>query len=659
MPAAGLTRNSVDFLHASLKPIEAILRRIEECTVAVFGDFCVDAYWDLDEGEPELSVETGLPVRRVRAQRYSLGGAGSVVANLAAMGVRSVRPVGVAGNDLFGQRLRALLAECNANTEGLLMNDSWQTMVYAKPYVGDQEQSRIDFGAFNLLSSNLRSALIDVLRETVRQSDAVILNQQVPGGMSSPEVIEQINEIIAGNPDKLFLVDARHYPEKYRGAVLKLNMSEAARLLREDTADTSTEACARDFAARIHGQTSCPVFLTRGEFGLAVAAQDEVTLIPGLQIMEPTDSVGAGDAVVAALAASLAVKASPLEAGILANFAAMVTVKKLRMTGTASGGEIVAAAREPNYVFRPELAESERGAKYVPGTEIEIVGELPADLDIRHCIFDHDGTLSTLREGWEQIMEPMMVRAMLGASYDAVDEATLARIVGTARQFIDRTTGIQTLVQMKGLADLVRQCGFVPECEVLDEHGYKNIFNVALLAAVSKRVEKLRAGELQPADFQIKNAVLLLGALYDRGVKLYLASGTDEADVIAEAEAMGYAHFFEGRIFGGVGDVNVESKKVVLERIIGEHNLSGHHFATFGDGPVEMRETERRGGLCVGVASDELRRFGLNLSKRRRLIRAGADLIIPDYSQLPALLKALQLGETAARTTAAGEGGNG
>jgi hypothetical protein len=81
----------------------------------------------------------------------------------------------------------------------------------------------------------------------------------------------------------------------------------------------------------------------------------------------------------------------------------------------------------------------------------------------------------------------------------------------------------------------------------------------------------------------------------------------------------------------------------VLENIIRENGLLGHQFATFGDGPVEMRETERRGGLCIGVASDELRRFGLNLSKRKRLIRAGADVIIPDFSQLGALLETLQL----------------
>jgi phosphoglycolate phosphatase-like HAD superfamily hydrolase len=196
---------------------------------------------------------------------------------------------------------------------------------------------------------------------------------------------------------------------------------------------------------------------------------------------------------------------------------------------------------------------------------------------------------------------------------------------------------------MKALSDLVRQCGFVTESDILDAHGYKHVFNVDLLKMVKQRVDKLGDGELDSEDFQIKNARLLLEALHRQGVKLYLASGTDQADVVEEAEAMGYAHLFEGRIFGAVGDLDVEAKKLVLERIIREHDLEGHEFATFGDGPVEMRETERRGGLCIGVASDELRRFGLNPAKRRRLIRAGANLIIPDYSQLPALLKVLQL----------------
>jgi len=106
---------------------------------------------------------------------------------------------------------------------------------------------------------------------------------------------------------------------------------------------------------------------------------------------------------------------------------------------------------------------------------------------------------------------------------------------------------------------------------------------------------------------------------------------------------MGYADLFEGRIFGAVGDVKVETKRLVLDRIIRERDLSGPAFVTFGDGPVEMRETHKRGGIAVGIASDEPRRFGLNTAKRGRLIRAGADVIVPDFSQIEPLLGVLGL----------------
>lgn len=623
--------------------ISSLLKAIRGTTVTVFGDFCVDAYWSLDETETELSVETGLPIRRVVAQRYSLGGAGNVVANLADLGVGSVHAVGVAGTDMFGEKMRSLLKEQGAEMAGYVADADYQTMVYAKPCFGLREDSRLDFGAFNTIGKAVEDELIKNLDAAAKASNAVILNQQIPAGVSRPAVIERINKVIAAHPKVMFVVDARHYPEHYKGTAMKLNMSEAARLLGEANAEAFSEIQAKDFALRISQKTGKPAFITRGEHGLVVAANGETMVVPGIQVLQQVDPVGAGDAVVSALAAALAAGATPATAAVLANVAAMITVKKLQTTGTASPAEIMAAVPELNYIFRPELANSPRHARYVAGTEIEIVSEEPGDLAIKHCIFDHDGTLSTLREGWEKIMEPMMLHAILGKQHDSVDEGTYERIRDEVKQFIDRTTGIQTLVQMVGLVELVKQFGFVPKEEILDEHGYKHIFNVDLLKMVGARVEKLRKGELESTDFQIKNAAKLLDELHRRGVKMYLASGTDEVDAKAEAEAMGYAHYFEGRIYGAVGDVNVEAKKMVLEKIIGENNLQGHEFATFGDGPVELRETQRRGGLCIGVASDELRRFGLNLSKRKRLIRAGADLIIPDFSQMAELLKVMQL----------------
>jgi rfaE bifunctional protein kinase chain/domain len=623
--------------------IAAILERLSDATVTVFGDYCLDAYWEIFDGTAELSLETGMPVRRVQTQRYSLGGAGSVVANLTALGVGRVFAIGVAGADVFGEKIRALLASTGADNSGFVSTEEWETMVYAKPFYGLNEDSRIDFGTFNTLGRESSQELLGNLEKAAAQSDAVVLNQQVRGGLSSPALIQILNEIIAAHPDVIFLADSRHYPEFYQGAALKLNIIEAARLLDVDMDQQATDVLGIETARRINEQTEKACFLTRGEHGIIVASHEEVTIIPGLEVIEATDPVGAGDAATAALAAALAVGSSEVDAAMLANVVAMITIKKLRTTGTASAAEVLAAAPELNYVFRPELADSLRSAKYLPETEIEVITSLPIGLRIKHCIFDHDGTLSALREGWEEIMEPMMLRAVLGAEYEKADEALFRQVRESVRRFIDRTTGVQTLVQMKGLAELVKQFGFVPTREILDEHGYKKIYNVELVERAKSRVEKLISGELDTRDFEIKNATLLLNELHETGIKLYLASGTDQADVVAEAEAMGYAHLFEGRIFGAVGNIHIEAKKLVLEKIIRDQNLQGREFVTFGDGPVELRETQRRGGLCIGVASDEVRRFGLNLSKRRRLIRAGADLIISDYSQLKTLLVVLQI----------------
>ncbi|HAU36743.1 MAG TPA: carbohydrate kinase, partial [Phycisphaerales bacterium] len=154
-------------------------------------------------------------------------------------------------------------------------------------------------------------------------------------------------------------------------------------------------------------------------------------------------------------------------------------------------------------------------------------------------------------------MEPMMVRAILGPRYADAGEADYHKVVDAVRGFVEKTTGIQTLSQMQGLIELVRQFGFVDESHILDIHGYKAIYNEELLAMVRRRVEKLQRGELSPGDFQIKNARKLLESLHAAGVRLYLASGTDQDDVAAEAEALGYGGLFEGRIFGAVGDVTV------------------------------------------------------------------------------------------------------
>ena len=311
--------------------LQECLARLPQARVGVFGDFCLDAYWLIDPDEGELSVETALPVRRVRRQRYSPGGAGNVATNLAALGVAEVRAVGLAGEDLFGRRLLALLEGIGVDTEGMLTGgEGWQTMVYAKPCVGERELNRIDFGTFNEISSADIDALAERLDAAAGECDAVVLNQQVPRGVSVPAMIQRINDVIAAHPACTFLVDSRHRPQQYRGAALKVNAREAAALCVAPEATVGAQ----------------PVFITRGANGILVVAADGMHEVAGIGSPGPVDPVGAGDTVAAALAAALGSGSDPVTAARLANLAAAVTVRKLQTTGAATPDEIRRIAAE-------------------------------------------------------------------------------------------------------------------------------------------------------------------------------------------------------------------------------------------------------------------------------------------------------------------------
>src|SRR5450759_960615 len=241
-------------------------------------------------------------------------------------------------------------------------------------------------------------------------------------------------------------------------------------------------------------------------------------------------------------------------------------------------------------------------------------------------------------------MAPMMIKAVLGDKFYEADKTLYHKIESRVYEFIDKTTGIQTLMQMKILLDVIREFGYVPEDQMLDESGYKKIYNNELMLMVTERERKLKRAELSIEDFTLKNALPLLKKLHNAGVKLYLASGTDEEDVKNEAAVLGYDYLFEGGIFGATGDINKEAKKIVLDLIldlIGKSETG--QIATFGDGPGEIKETKKGGCITNGVASNELKRYGLNQIKRNRLIKAGADIIVPDFSQSAQLLSLLNI----------------
>ena len=627
--------------------LQKILNDTSAVKIAVVGDFCLDAYWFVDEAMSEISVETNQATRPVRTQRYSLGGAGNVTNNLAAMGIKDIRAFGVIGTDPFGAEMVRIMKATGIKSDNLLVQEEdWYTHAYAKPYIEGNELNRVDFGNYNQLSKETADRLIANLIKEVPEVDAVIINQQVPSGIHIDYFKKRLVEVVRQFQHKLFIVDSRNFNDFYDGTLRKMNDTEAARLcgLNKKPDEVVLYSEVVSSAKTLFDKFGKPLFITRGSKGSITIDQSGIAEIPGLMIVSKVDTVGAGDSYLAGAASALAAGYPMKTAAELGALVAGVTVQKLFTTGTASPEEILQLGQESDFIYHHELAEEIRMAKYMGNSEIEIIDQsLPGrDVCPKYAIFDHDGTISTLREGWEGIMNPMMIKAILGKNYKEADDNLYHQVEASVADFIDKTTGIQTLVQMQGLIALVKEFGCVPEEEILDIFGYKKIYNDELLLMVKEREKKLQRGELSLEDFTIKNAVPFLTRLYQAGVKLYLASGTDEEDVKSEAKALGYEYLFEGRIYGAVGDVNKEAKKIVLDRILDSIGTSeSGQIVTFGDGPVEIRETHKRNGITVGLASNEQRRYGLNAHKRTRLIKAGADIIISDFSQMGQLLELL------------------
>ncbi len=629
------------------KLLQRLLDDIRNVRIAVIGDFCLDAYWFIDESLSEISIETGQVTKPVSKHRYSLGGAGNVASNLAALCVKEVMAFGVIGADLFGTEMTRIMNDSGISTENLLIqNDKWLTHTYAKPYSGENELSRIDFGNYNILSDETADKLINKLDDALASVDIVIINQQVPSGIHTEYLKIRLAELIRKLPQKIFITDSRNFNDFYSGSIRKMNDTEALRLCgmvrQPDEKITLKEL--QTSARELYERYQKPLFVTSGSRGSITVDKDGIKEFPGLLILSKVDTVGAGDSYLAGAAAALAAGYGMSEAAELGTFVAGVTVQKLFQTGTASPEEVLATGSDPDYVFFSELAVDDRNASYINGTEIEIIKGWREKPRIRHAIFDHDGTISTLREGWENIMAPVMIKAILGEHYNDVDGNVYEKAKFRVKEYIDKTTGIQTIVQMHGLLDLIVEFGFVPKNEILDAEGYKKLYNEELLMMVGERVKKFKNGELLIDDLTVKGSVQFIKELYDRGVKLYLASGTDVEDVVRESETLGYDHYFEGRIYGSVGDVKKDAKKIVLDQILNAvGDSAAGNLITFGDGPVEIRETGKRGGFTVGLASDELRRYGLNRHKRTRLVMAGADIIIPDFSQFERILELLNI----------------
>ena len=252
--------------------------------------------------------------------------------------------------------------------------------------------------------------------------------------------------------------------------------------------------------------------------------------------------------------------------------------------------------------------------------------------EITHVLFDFDGTLSIIRQGWPEIMVPMFTEVL-----PALPGETEQDRRSLAYDDIMRLNGKQTIYQMMQLADRIRERGGEPQEPLWYKHEYLRRLNLK----IAERVEGLSSGRIQQDDLTVFGSRSLLDNLKARGLSLYLASGTDEPFVKQEAELLGLTKYFGQHIYGAQDDSKNFSKKMVIDRILSENAIDGAKLLSFGDGYVEIQNTRDVGGLAIAVASDEANNGSGQMDewKRDRLSGVGADAVIPDYRDSKALLE--------------------
>ena len=270
---------------------------------------------------------------------------------------------------------------------------------------------------------------------------------------------------------------------------------------------------------------------------------------------------------------------------------------------------------------------------FLDNTLIEIHREIQTG-NIRHVVFDFDGTISLIRDGWQNVMVPMMVEFLQTETNTTETQAELEALVV---EFVDRLTGKQTIYQMMQLSEEIEKRGGTPK----EPLAYKDEYNRRLLPVVEERIAGLAAGTLPADPLRVPMSLEFLKSLREMGISCYLASGTDVEFVKNEAGLLGVADYFDGGIFGALREHKKFSKAMVIQKIITDFQLSGSELLIVGDGYVEIENAKEVGAIAVGVASVEDNMYNMNADKRERLIRAGADIIISDFREGAELLNYL------------------
>lgn len=312
--------------------------------LAVVGDFCLDRYMEIDPEKQEISLETQLAVHNVVRVRSQPGGAGTILNNLVALGVREIFPVGFCGDDGEGMELiRALGVKQGVRMDHFLTAPNRRTFTYCKPLILEKDRpprelNRLDSKNWTATPPEVEAQIIGAIQSLVDNVDGFILLDQVDlpdTGVLTGNVLNRIGDLCKAKPDRFILADSRQGLRGYPPVTFKMNQAELGALTGNIHLTDLNEI--RALAERMAKDNQRPVIVTLAERGMVGAdGQGALDHVPIPPIRGLIDIVGAGDAVTANLAVALASGASVKEAMTLANAAASVVIHQLGTTGSAS-----------------------------------------------------------------------------------------------------------------------------------------------------------------------------------------------------------------------------------------------------------------------------------------------------------------------------------
>jgi bifunctional ADP-heptose synthase (sugar kinase/adenylyltransferase) len=331
--------------------LDEILRTLPRLTIGLVGDLFLDRYLHLVPGSRETSIETGLEAYQIEQIRNSPGALGTVMNNLAALGVGLLVPVTAIGDDGHGYDLLRQVRRLPADPANVLCLPERLTPTYTKPLrlAGDgtwQELNRLDVRTRSPLSA---AATDEICRRVVgvfHTSDGLIVLDQLVDedcGVVNAIVRECIENLARATPKKLVYVDSRRFLGRFNCGVLKGNRSEVLNAAGVTAAGDDDTAVQQSLTA-LSTKTNRPAYCTIGDRGILVARPGQpATQVSASPVSGPIDIVGAGDAATSGIVTALLSGADELEAAAMGNLVSSITIRQLGTTGTATPDQVRAA----------------------------------------------------------------------------------------------------------------------------------------------------------------------------------------------------------------------------------------------------------------------------------------------------------------------------